>query len=180
MLAILWIFAGVGCVAFLSISAWHASPATQTFESLQTQLRKVDLAAFQNLSHPANQQFLQRRLSTSAFRTVQLLRIRAMMSYLLAVGHNAAIFIRIGEMAKHSPDKQVAETGQHLVDTALQTRILVLRIYPRLFAMWLLPRLASADFGPIISRYSLLTSELVQLLRLQRPENTVEACSALF
>jgi hypothetical protein len=168
MLTIVWILAGSSFAAFLFIAAGRPGRRNRSVEILQSQIWSIDLAAFQNLSDRSNDQFLRHRLSAAAFRKAQHLRARAMMSYLLAVGHNAAIFIRMGEMAKQSSDRQVAEAGQLLIDTALQTRILVLRIYPRLLALWLLPTLASVDFGPIISRYDLLMGELTQLLRLQR------------
>lgn len=149
------------------------------FDEFEKELRVVNLRAFQNLTAPGEMAFLRSRLSSSEFRKSQRLRMRAAMTYLSTVGHNAGILIRIGELAQQCPDGRVADAGQELTAAALRTRMLVIAAYARVLPAWLFPSLEPAQCSSLFARYALLRDELTYLVSLQHPGHATEAAALL-
>ncbi len=161
--------AAIGLVIWaLRSSASH----TGSLEELESRIHQVDLAAFLNLTDPAEVLFLSKNLSPSAFRSVQRRRIFAAFHYLGALSANAAILMRMGDLASRSDNAEVAESGRELSSTALRTRLLVLRAYCFLLPQWLYPS-AQQDWLPgIVTHYDELKRRMIHLVSVQQPSMT--------
>jgi len=147
-------------------------PGEASLEELESYLHQIDLPAFQNLTDPRETLFLAKSLTPHAFRTVQRRRIFAAFQYLNALSANAAILIRMGDMASRSDDGETAESGRTLSNTALRTRLLVLRAYCYLVPQWFFPS-ARPEWSPsVVMHYDELKRCLVHLVSVQQPSMT--------
>ena len=135
---------------------------------LAVSIRPVDLEAFRNLTDPAEDDYLRRRLPSAQFRSVRRERLRAMAAYVHVVGENAAVLVRVGEAALASGDARFTDAAQSLVNDALLLRrnatVAMIRIY--LALAW-----PALDFpaGRVIDRYEHLNRAAMLLGRLQNP-----------
>jgi hypothetical protein len=137
-----------------------------------TEIQLVELEAFRNLADPSESEYLRGLLPGSEFRRIQRLRLRAMAAYVQAVGRNAVVLIRIGQLALNSGKTETAEAGRKLIDEALLLRrnagLAMMRIYFGL--LW-----PSTGFAatPILESYERLSGSAMLLSRLQNPAATV-------
>jgi len=143
----------------LQVSA-GASPALQ--------IQPLDIEAFRNLTSPAEDEFLRRRLPAAEFRRVRRVRLRATSAYVLVAGRNAAVLVRLGQMALASSDANTSQAAHQLVDQALLLRrncaLALIRIHIAL--AWPLPNEAAA---PVLRGYEQLNGCALLLTRLQNP-----------
>ncbi len=147
-------------------------PRDASVEELESSLQQIDLSAFLNLTNPTETAFLAESLSPSAFRRVQRRRIYATFHYLNALSANAALLIRIGDMASRSGEADTVESGRTLSDTALRTRLLVLRAYWYLIPQWFFPSTRQEWSPSIVRHYDELKRCLVHLVSVQQPSMT--------
>jgi hypothetical protein len=131
-------------------------------------VRPIDIEAFRNLVDSAEDEYLRRRLSPAEFREVRRTRLRAMAAYVQAVSENAAVLVRVGELALASGDPQIAEASQQLVNDALLLRrnatVALARIY---FALaWPYSSFAAVR---VADRYEQVSGSAMLLGRLQNP-----------
>jgi hypothetical protein len=131
-------------------------------------IRPVDIVAFRNLIDTAEDEYLRRRLSPAEFRVVRRTRLRAMAAYVHAVGENAAVLTRMGELALAGGDPRIAGAAQQLVNDALLLRrnatVALARIY---FALaWPYSSFAAVR---VADRYERLSGSAMLLGRLQNP-----------
>jgi hypothetical protein len=111
---------------------------------LAKNLRPVDVEAFRNLTDPDEEQYLRDHLGAGVFRKIQRARMLAAIEYVSCVAQNAAILIRLGDAARHSPSPSTAEAGEKLVDTAIRLRLYAFHAMVKLYLALVLP-------GPSIS-----------------------------
>ncbi len=154
-------------------------PRDANAEELESRLHQIDLPAFLNLTDPAETLFLAKSLAPTAFRAVQRRRILAVFHYLNALSSNAAILMRMGDLASRSEDADTAESGRTLSNTALNTRLLVLRAYSYLIPQWFFPSV-QPKWGPsVVTHYDELKRCLVHLVSVQQPSMTSRSVSML-
>lgn len=155
------LFSVTALVTFL-LSNGSASKS-QNIEALEARLRAVDLGAFLILISPRDAEFLHDSLQPAAFRRVHRLRTRATLKYLRTLSWNAAILLRIGELARRNADQSVAEAGRDLAETALRTRILILRAFFKLAPHLVVPTYTNAPEAQLLSGYSEMSRRLTLL-----------------
>jgi hypothetical protein len=141
-------------------------------ETLVRQLQTVDVEAFRNLVNPSDDEYLRLRLSAAQFRVVRRARLRAMSAYVKDAGKNAALLVRIGQIALSSHDPRTEIAAQELVNSALMLRrnatLALFRIYVAL--AWPYAELGT---GRIIDGYVQLSGSAMLLGRLQNPTSPV-------
>ncbi len=137
-----------------------------------TDIQPLDLDSFRNLADPEESEFLRDRFPPREFRRIQRQRLRAMAEYVRAVGRNAVLLIRVGQLGLSSDNAETAEAARRLIDEALLLRrnagLTMLRIYLKL--LW-----PSSMFTatPILEGYQRLSRSAMLLGRLQNPQTTV-------
>jgi hypothetical protein len=164
---LLILFAGLALIFFV-LRGIAATRTGSDEAALTAQMQPVDLEAFRNLADPGEEAFLRNSLSAKEFRTVQRLRLRAAIEYLAAVSHNAAMLVQLGQAARRSPDVQIAEAAQNLVDNALILRLYSALAIGKLCVRFLRPE-ASLQAAGILDRYQRVTEGALRLGRLQYP-----------
>ena len=135
-------------------------------------VRPIDIEAFRNLVNAAEDEYLRQKLSPAKFREVRRARLRAMAAYVRAFGENAAVLVRVGELALASGDPHIAEASQQLVNDALLLRrnatVALARIYIAL--AWPYSSFAAVR---VVDRYERLSGSAMLLGRLQNPAAAV-------
>lgn len=161
-------------LALVLIFSLTLSRSLQIFSRtvLTAQIRPVDIEAFRNLVDPAEDEYLRHRLTPAQFRRVRRERLRAMAAYIQIAARNAAVLVRMGQVAltanSQTGSVQTAEAARQLVDGALLLRrnatFAMLRIYIAL--AWPNSGLAAA---PVLRGYERLNGAAMLLGRLQNP-----------
>lgn len=137
-------------------------------DDLSGNTRAVDLAAFQNLIDPAETQFLRSSLRAADFRAVQRERMLAAAEYVHCIQHNARILLQVGQLARLSPDPQIATAAQAIVERAARVRLMSTFALCKLYALSVSPALPFATES-IFHDYRQLTEATILFTRLQRP-----------
>jgi hypothetical protein len=112
----------------------------------------VDLAAFRNLTDPAEEAFLRAQLPSEEFRRIQRLRLRAAMLYVNALSQNVAALMQVGQAARLQSDPQIAASGQAIMSCALRLKVRCLATECKLAVAILLPTVFSFS-GVLADRY---------------------------
>ena len=164
-------FLVIGMVAALSF-AFHMARrgvlSAQTLGQLNGQLVPVDIAAFRNLVDVNESLYLREKLAPGAFRRIQRRRALAALAYVKAIAHNAALLTAMAELARSSPNPEIASTAQAVVEQALQLRIRSLLSIMKLWVGIALPR-PTITGSSILDRYQDVLSGFMNFLCLSRP-----------
>ncbi len=140
----------------------------RNLEDLAGQTQPVDFAAFSNLLDASQDRFLKERLPLAEYRRLRRERLRATLEYVKRLAHNAQVLMRLGEAARSSPDPQVAQAAQALVNNGLRMRLLAMQVQAKLYGELLIPQF-STELEPVAERYRQLTEAAGLLARLQQP-----------
>lgn len=135
-------------------------------------IRPVDIAAFRNLINPNEEQFLRMNLSPSDFRKIHRERLLAAADYVSGAAQNAALLVKMGEMARRSPEPSIAEAGVKLVENALRLRLYAMQARVRIYIAIVLPQLP-VQAGPLTENYESMTRLVVLLGVLRFPTNGI-------
>ena len=138
-------------------------------EELLGRTTTIDLAAFQNLVDPDEDQYLRSQLSWLAFLRVRRARFRAAREYVQMAARNAAIMVRLGQTAQQSRQERISEAGKQLLSVAIETRILAGLVMAQLYVASLVP-LWRPSVGSVALAYSGLRATLDRVVSCQRPE----------
>ncbi|MDT8067428.1 MAG: hypothetical protein ROO76_04605 [Terriglobia bacterium] len=179
LLIIILVAVALGAIALALWAFRGTSLQNGSVGELESRLHEVDLPAFLNLTDPEEARFLARSLTPKAFRRVQRRRISATLSYLNALAANAALLIAMGELAGHSDDPEVAESGRRLANTAMRTRLLVIRSYFYFVPQWFFPTAKQEWNGAVVTHYGELKRCLVHLVSVQNPSMTSRTVSLM-
>jgi hypothetical protein len=172
LVIIILVAVGLAAIALVLWTLRRISLENGSVEELESRLHEVDLPAFLNLIDPEETRFLAQSLAAASFRRVQRGRIIATLHYLNALSANAAILMAMGDMAATSDDQEVADSGRILANTALRTRLLVLRAYFYLVPQWVFPTVKQDWSGSLVNQYGNLKGCLVHLVSIQQPAMT--------
>lgn len=171
-IAIILVVAAVLALVLISSITLSRSLQISSNSALTAQIRPIDIEAFRNLVDPAEDDYLRRRLTAAEFRLVRRERLRAMAAYIQIAARNAALLVRMGQVALTANtltgNVQTAEAARQLVDNALLLRrnaaFALLRIYVAL--AWPNSGLAAAT---VLRGYERLNGAAMLLGRLQNP-----------
>ena len=135
-------------------------------DQLIQKIRSVDIEAFRNLIDSNEEQFLRANLPASDFRKIRRERLLAAADYVSGASHNAALLLKMGEMARRSPEPSVAEAGGKLVENAIRLRLYAIQALARIYIAILLPQV-EVGAGRLTENYETMT-RLVVLLGVKR------------
>ena len=169
------IFSIIGVLALFSIIylARNHAASGGNLDQLSAQLRPVDVRAFRNLMAESEEQFLRENLPFGEFWAIHRQRMLAAVEYVRCAAENATILIRLGEAARLSPDPEIVNAAERLLDNALRLRLYALQAIPRLYMAILLPGLGRAPYT-FADRYDRMTRQVV-MLGLRYPTHGISA-----
>jgi hypothetical protein len=114
-------------------------PEIRSLDDWETKKQPVDLETFRTLLAPGEEQYLRRSLSPSAFRRFQRQRVDLALRGLEQVGENAAMLMKLGQLAKATANPTLAREAEDLIHAALRLRVSLLFVEPCLWLKWLFP-----------------------------------------
>jgi hypothetical protein len=138
----------------------------------------VDLAAFQALLDPGNDEFLRAHLPAEEVRAYQRARCRIAAAYTRRVAANAAVLTQLAELARHSPDAATARAGAELANAALELRLLALLSFARL-RLELLHPAAPVYVRRVLGSYESLADRASGVASLLEPASGMRCARAL-
>ena len=168
IIALLLVAIALGAMFLL----WRATRAHAVevtgLDDLEGKTQPVDLAAFRNLTDPQEEAFLRENLDAADFRRVQRARMQAALEYVRRANDNAAVLLRLGELARSHEEAEVARAATELVDNAVRLRMYALMAQAVLMVRIALPRGQWSPRG-IQEAYGSAADCFGRLCRLQRP-----------
>jgi hypothetical protein len=117
------------------------SGATQirTLDDWESGKHEVDLGAFRLLLDPAEETYLRSSLTPPEFRTFQRQRLKLALNSLARVGKNAAMLMKLGQLARHEANPKLAQQAEELIYGTLRLRVNLMLVEPCLWLKWLFP-----------------------------------------
>ena len=167
----------LGCGA-LYVSGQGLIRDISDVRQLASRSRTVNIEAFRRLHDSSDMQFLQTRLRGAELRRLQRLRSRAELEYLTAIFHNAAILIRIGDLARQTSREDLSAAGERLIRAAVQVRWLAAMAMSRQVLGYIWPSNSLASHT-IADHYELLRDRLAAVALIECPADSSRVCAAL-
>jgi hypothetical protein len=132
------------CVSLLSLYlVWTilrpGLPQIKSLEDWETNKHEVDPDVFRVLLDPAEQQYLRQSLPPHEFRVFQRRRTALALRSLELVGENAAMLMKLGQLAKAGENPKLAKEADDLIYGALRLRVNLMFAQPCLRLKWLFP-----------------------------------------
>ena len=169
-MTVTFIFLGFAGLALLFFLFWVRGRGGDAVDqsNLGDRLKPLDLEAFRNLIDESEEEFLRANLPPGEYRSLQRMRLRAAVDYVAGVSYNAGVLLQFGQVARHSPDPEVAEAGRRLVDSAVELRLYALLATCQLYVRIAMPGTALEPAG-LVDNYQRLSDGAALLGRLQDP-----------
>ncbi len=174
----------VSTLTILSVSvlslflAWRALrpgfPQVKSLEDWEAMKREVDPAVFRLLLDPAEERFLRGAFPPREFRALQRRRMALALHAIRLAGDNAAMLMKLGQLAKSEANSALTREAEDLIYGALRLRVNLLLVQPCLCLKWLLPGWTGA-FPAIQIPYE----ELLVFLQRIRQQRQLESNPAL-
>jgi hypothetical protein len=114
-------------------------PQVRSLEDWEANKHEVDLDAFQILLDSTEEQYLRESLPPSEFRFFQKRRLALALRSLELVGKNAAMLMKLGQLARGEANPRLAKEAEELIYGALRLRVNLLYAQPYLWLKWLFP-----------------------------------------
>src|ERR1044071_2358410 len=95
------LFASLLCLLVVWSVLRSGLPQVRTLDDWESGKHEVDLGAFRLLLDPVEEAYLRASLPVPEFRTFQRQRLRLALNSLELVGKNAAMLMKLGQLAKH-------------------------------------------------------------------------------
>jgi hypothetical protein len=138
--AILILVAAVSSLLLVWTILHTGLPNIRSLEDWEKKKYEIDIKTFQILVDPAEERYLRTSLPPVQFRSFQRRRIRLAQHTLELIGTNAAMLMKLGQLAKTGPNPTLVRDADELVVAALRLRCNLLLIQPCLWIKWLFPQ----------------------------------------
>lgn len=113
--------------------------AIHSLEDWEAKRHRVDPEVFRILLDPLEEKYLQRALGPREFRLFQRRRLALALLTLDLVGKNAAMLMKLGQLARMEGNPRLAGEVEELIHGALRLRVNLSLIQPCLWLKWLFP-----------------------------------------
>jgi hypothetical protein len=151
-------------------------PQVKNLEDWEARKHEVDPDVFRLLLDPAEEQYLRRSFPPHEFRALQRRRMALALHAIRLVGDNAAMLMKLGQLAKSEANPALTKEAEDLIYGALRLRVNLLLVQPCLGLKWLFPGWTGA-FPAIEMPYEELLAYLSRI-RQQRQSGLKQALMA--
>ncbi|MGC2184970.1 MAG: hypothetical protein WA637_16960 [Terriglobales bacterium] len=108
-------------------------------EDWEAKKHSVDPEVFRILLDPCEERYLQQALAPREFRRFQRKRLALALLTLDLVGKNAAMLMKLGQLARMEGNPRLAKEAEELIYGSLRLRVNLSLIQPCLWLKWLFP-----------------------------------------
>jgi hypothetical protein len=99
----------------------------------------VEPELFRVLLDPAEERYLRQSLPAREFRLFQRKRMALALRWLKLVGDNAAMLMKLGQLARTEGNPRLAQEAEDLIHGALRLRVNLMLVEPCLWVKWVFP-----------------------------------------
>lgn len=114
-------------------------PEIKSLEDWESKNHAVDPEMFRLLLDPAEERYLRQELPPHEFRVFQRRRMALALSWLNLAGENAAMLMKLGQLAKVESNPELARQAAELIHGALRLRVNLMLVEPCLWLKWIFP-----------------------------------------
>jgi len=114
-------------------------PQIKSMEDWEAKNHAVDPEMFRVLLDPVEEQYLRRSLPPHEFRVFQRKRVALALHYLDLAGENAAMLMKLGQLARTEANPELAQEATDLIQSALRLRVNLMLAEPCLWLKWVFP-----------------------------------------
>ncbi len=114
-------------------------PQIKSLEDWEAKNHAVDPELFRALLDPAEENYLRQSLPPHEFRLFQRKRISLALRWLNLVGQNAAMLMKLGQLARAGSNPSLAKEAEDLIYAALRLRLNTALAEPCLWLKWWFP-----------------------------------------
>ena len=114
-------------------------PQIKSLEDWEAKNHAVDPEIFRILLDPAEERFLRQSLPLHEFRHFQRKRMALALRWLDLVGENAAMLMKLGQLAKTESNPELAREAADLIHGAFRLRVNLMLAEPCLWLKWVFP-----------------------------------------
>jgi len=152
-------------LALCAIGLFYTAARSRNKQARQN-IRPIDMKAFRAITDRSDEIFLRRRLPRSEFSRLKRKRIHVTALYVKRMANNAAIVMRMGEMARTSANPDVAQLAAQISETASQIRLQCIIAFAKLSVEFAVPSL-QLNPATLEPSYQALRENIATLGRLQ-------------
>jgi hypothetical protein len=114
-------------------------PQIKSLEDWEAKNHPVDPEMFHILLDPAEERYLHQSLPPHEFRVFQRKRMALALRWLDLAGENAAMLMKLGQLAKTGSNPELAREAADLIHGALRLRVNLMLAEPCLWLKWMFP-----------------------------------------
>jgi hypothetical protein len=114
-------------------------PQIKNLEDWEAKNHCVDPEMFRVLLDPAEERYLRQSLPAKEFRLFQRRRMALALRWLDLVGKNAAMLMKLGQLAKTEANPTLAREAADLIHGALRLRVNLMLAEPCIWLKWIFP-----------------------------------------
>jgi hypothetical protein len=114
-------------------------PQIKSLQDWEVNNHAVDPEMFRVLLDPVEEQYLRRSLPLHEFRVFQRKRVALALHCLDLVGENAAMLMKLGQLARTEANPELAQEAADLIHGALRLRVNLMLAEPCLWLKWVFP-----------------------------------------
>jgi hypothetical protein len=114
-------------------------PQIKSLEDWEANNHAVEPELFRVLLDPAEERYLRQSLAPDEFHIFQRKRIALALRWLDLVGENAAMLMKLGQLAKMEGNPRLAKEAEDLIHGALRLRVNLMLAEPCLWVKWIFP-----------------------------------------
>lgn len=152
-------------LALCAIGLFYTAARSRNKHARQN-IRPIDMKAFRTLTDRSDEIFLRQRLPRSEFSRLKRKRIRVTALYVKRMANNAAVVMRMGEMARTSANPDVVQVAAQISETASQIRLQCIIAFAKLSVEFAVPSL-QLNPATLEPSYQALRENIARLARLQ-------------
>jgi hypothetical protein len=114
-------------------------PQIKSLEDWEANNHAVEPGLFRVLLDPAEERYLRQSLAPHEFHIFQRKRMALALRWLDLVGTNAAMLMKLGQLAKMEGNPTLAKEAEDLIHGALRLRVNLMLAEPCLWMKWVFP-----------------------------------------
>ncbi len=114
-------------------------PQIKSLQDWEAKNHAVDPEMFRILLDPAEERYLRQSLPPHDFRVFQRKRMALALRWLNLAGENAAMLMKLGQLAKTESNPELAREAADLIHGALRLRVNLMLAEPCLCLKWIFP-----------------------------------------
>jgi hypothetical protein len=146
---------------------------------LLDEMEPFNVACFRHIASEVDDQYLKKKLPGREYRTLRLIRVKAIYAYYQSAFRNSSLMLAYGQALSKASDSELSAFGQQLSTAAIQLRLALVRGIIGIFFCYFIP-LKTPYWREITERYDRIGMHLKALSDMHAPDLAAAVCDHFF